>query len=169
MKVRSINKCTCLYLLYSITVIFLFPGLVAVILFLEQDILLWECSQSTYLIWQNLVVHTKHLLIVWYFTKDLWNLQQSYVIARVGTISYDRWRQQNLGRLSKLLQFKQVVSDKTRTIPGDLNWMQVNTGEDKTDHTDEWTILFPKLNCWCCVWKMVLSPLPDADRYPLGF
>lgn len=56
---------------YSVSDMFLLPYLLAVILFLNNKIFLWECSYCPHLIWQNLMVSAKHLLIVWYFTEHL--------------------------------------------------------------------------------------------------
>lgn len=114
--------------IYSISEMFLLSCLSAVILFLNEEIFLWECSSCSHLIWQNLMVSAKHPLIIWYFTKQLSgiynNLTWQWECAWL--FSFDGWRTRSPERWSMLLQFKHLVSDKIRATPGGLPWMLVS-------------------------------------------
>lgn len=80
-----------------------------------------------------------------------------------GLFSFDRWRNRRPERLRKSLQFKQLVSDKTRTTSGGFAWMQVNTGEDETQGALICELLalsraadgvFGKWICYCHIWDL---------------
>lgn len=92
---------------------FLLPCLLAVRLFLNKEILLWEYSECPRLIWQNLMADTKHLLLVEYFTRHL----SETAVWRGAQGGHDdsHLTGDETGspeRLNKLLQFKQQVGDK---------------------------------------------------------
>lgn len=169
MNSDGIYKHTHTYI-YSIPEMFLLLCLLADILFLNEEMLLWEGSECAHLTWQNLMVSTKHrasLDCIILYKAALRTLEQASLTMRVGVIilvwQMKERKNRSPERLSKLLQFQQLVSDQTSTTSGGLAWRLVNTGEDKTEGALICQLLslgragdamFGKRFCCCLMWDL---------------
>lgn len=123
---------------------FLFGSVVHVHTWFDK---IWWPAQSTFWLYETLqsislerttILHDNESVHSWLF-------------------SFDRWRTRNPERWSMLLQFKHLVSDKSRAFP----WMLVNTEEDKTEGawicellSLTWAadMMFGKWLCFCHLW-----------------
>lgn len=147
--------------MYSISVIFLLPCLL-VILFWKEGILLRECSMHS---WSD---------------RSWWSAQSIFWLCILQSISLELriifcdsegghddshlsgWRNRSSETLSKLLKFPQSVSNKTRTTPGGLACLVVNTGKEKTQgaltcalpSVNQAALVFAKWFRYCHIWDL---------------
>lgn len=145
--------------MYSVSVIFLLPCLL-VILFCKEGILLRECSMHS---WSDKS---------WWSARASSDILQS-ISLELRIIFCDsegghddshllRWRNRSSETLSKLLKFPQLVSNKTRTTPGGLACLVVNTGKEKTQGAltcalpslSQAAVVFAKWFCYCHIWDL---------------